>query len=109
MSMVDNMLATGERPTNSDTAGKEPVPVQGDERTASRWPNDRILKLFGIDLPIIQAPMAGATTPAMAVGVAQAGGLCSIAGAVLSLDAVRATFDAVRAKTRKPINLNFFC
>ena len=24
------------------------------------WPNDRFIKLSGIDLPIIQAPMAGA-------------------------------------------------
>src|SRR5262245_19199272 len=109
MSMVDNMLVTGERPTNSDTAEAEPVSVHADESTVSRWPNDRILKLFGIDLPIIQAPMAGATTPALSAGVAQAGGLCSIAGAMLSLDGVRGQFDAVRAKTRKPINLNFFC
>ena len=30
------------------------------------WPDRRILDLFGIDLPIIQAPMAGASTPEMA-------------------------------------------
>ena len=109
MSMVDNMLVTGERPTKSDTAGTEPVSVQRDESTVSRWPNDRILKLFGIDLPIIQAPMSGVTTPALSAGVAQAGGLCSIAGAMLSLDEIRGQFDAIRSKTRKPINLNFFC
>jgi nitronate monooxygenase len=109
MWMVDSMLVTGKRPANLDTAGTEPVSGHRDKSTARRWPDDRILKLFEIDLPIIQAPMAGAATPEMAVGVAQAGGLCSIAGAMLSLDEVRAKFEAVRAKTRKPINLNFFC
>ena len=38
------------------------------------WPDRRILDLVGIDVPIIQAPMAGAVTAAMAVAVAQAGG-----------------------------------
>jgi nitronate monooxygenase len=107
--MVDNMPATGKRPSNPDPIRSEPVSAQREERTASRWPNDRILKLLGIDLPIIQAPMAGATTSAMAIAVAQAGGLGSIAGAMLSLSEVRAEFGVIRAKTSKPINLNFFC
>jgi nitronate monooxygenase len=53
--------------------------------------------------------MAGATTSAMVIGVAQAGGLGSIAGAMLSLNELRAEFEAVRANTSNPINLNFFC
>jgi nitronate monooxygenase len=73
------------------------------------WPSDRILELLGIELPIIQAPMAGATTSAMAIGVAHAGGLGSVAGALLSPDALRAEFGTIRARTPKPINLNFFC
>ncbi|MDE1147839.1 MAG: nitronate monooxygenase [Azospirillaceae bacterium] len=39
------------------------------------WPDRRILDLFGIETPIIQAPMAGATTPAMVTAVSNAGGL----------------------------------
>jgi NAD(P)H-dependent flavin oxidoreductase YrpB (nitropropane dioxygenase family) len=41
----------------------------------------RVLKLFNIELPIIQAPMAGATTPDMVIAVAEAGGLGSLPGA----------------------------
>ena len=39
------------------------------------WPDRRILDLFGIDLPILQAPMAFSSTPEMAVAVSEAGGL----------------------------------
>jgi nitronate monooxygenase len=74
-----------------------------------RWPSDRVLKLPGIDLPIIQAPMAGATTSALAIGVAAAGGLASIACALLGPNEVRAEIGAIRAKISKPVNLNFFC
>ena len=37
------------------------------------WPDRRILDLFGIDIPIIQAPMANASTPQMALAVSAAG------------------------------------
>ena len=47
------------------------------------WPDRRILDLFGIELPIIQAPMAGFGTPEMAIAAAQAGGLGSLACASL--------------------------
>ena len=35
------------------------------------WHDRRILDLFGIDLPILQAPMAGVSTPEMAIAVAR--------------------------------------
>jgi nitronate monooxygenase len=54
------------------------------------WPNQRLLDLLGIDLPIIQAPMAGLATSAMAAAVAEAGGLGSLGCAVLSADQIRA-------------------
>ncbi|MEP7099760.1 MAG: nitronate monooxygenase [Burkholderiales bacterium] len=68
-----------------------------------------IQDLFGIDLPIIQAPMAGIQTSAMAVAVSNAGGLGSLPAAMLSLDALRKELDAIRAQTTQPFNLNFFC
>lgn len=68
----------------------------------------RITDLFGIELPIIQAPMAGATTPEMVIAVSEAGGLGSLPGALLSVDQMRAAIEKIRAATRKPINLNFF-
>ena len=73
------------------------------------WPDRRLLDLFGVDLPIIQAPMANSTGVDMAVAVAEAGGLGSFPCAGLSDDKVREGFAAIRARTNKPINLNFFC
>lgn len=69
----------------------------------------RIQTLFGIDVPIIQAPMAGAQGAAMAVAVSEAGGLGSLPGALLGIDAMRAELALIRQRTAKPVNLNFFC
>ena len=84
-----------------------PGPRQGTD--ATRWPSRRVLDLLGIATPIIQAPMAGASTSAMAVAVARAGGLGSLPAALMSLDRIRAELEAIRDQTSKPINLNFFC
>mgnify|MGYP002145272076 CR=1 FL=1 len=66
-------------------------------------------QLLGIELPIIQAPMAGVQAGAMAVAVSNAGGLGSLPAAMLSLDALRQELTLVRAQTDKPFNVNFFC
>jgi nitronate monooxygenase len=73
------------------------------------WPDRRILDLFGIDLPIIQAPMAGTTTPEMVIAVSEAGGLGSLPCAQYDLAQARAAMEQVRAATRHPYNVNFFC
>ena len=52
------------------------------------WPDTRLLDLFGIELPIVQAPMANATAVDMAVAVANAGGLGSYPCAALTDDKV---------------------
>jgi nitronate monooxygenase len=66
-------------------------------------------RLLGIELPIIQAPMAGAQGSALAVAVSNAGGLGSLPCAMLSLDALRNELAAIKAQTGKPFNVNFFC
>jgi nitronate monooxygenase len=66
-------------------------------------------QLLGIELPIIQAPMAGVQGSALAVAVSNAGGLGSLPCAMLSLDAVRGEWAAISAQTARPINVNFFC
>ncbi|MGJ5816349.1 NAD(P)H-dependent flavin oxidoreductase [Paludibaculum fermentans] len=73
------------------------------------WPDRRLLQLLNIELPIIQAPMAGSDTVALARAVASAGGLGSLACALLSPDAVRESARAFRDQNARPINLNFFC
>lgn len=66
-------------------------------------------ELLGIELPIIQAPMAGVQGCALAVAVSNAGGLGSLPCAMLSLDAMRNELAAIKAQTNKPFNVNFFC
>ena len=65
--------------------------------------------LLGIDLPLIQAPMAGVQGSALAIAVSNAGALGSLPCAMLGVDAMRAEFEAIRTQTRKPFNANFFC
>lgn len=71
--------------------------------------DNRITELFGIDLPFIQAPMAGAQGSAMAIAVSQAGGLGSLPCAMLSPDKMRAEMGVIRQQTQNPVNMNFFC
>lgn len=77
--------------------------------TSAAWPDRRILDLLRIRIPIIQAPMAGASTPQMALAVSAAGGLGSLPCAQYSLEQAREALAFVRAGTDRPINLNFFC
>jgi nitronate monooxygenase len=73
------------------------------------WPDTRLLELFGTELPIVQAPMANATAVDMAVAVADAGGLGSFPCAALADEKIGEGVATIRARTKKPINLNFFC
>ena len=66
-------------------------------------------ELLNIDLPVIQAPMAGVQGSELAVAVSNAGGLGSLPCAMLGVDALRAELTAIRARTDKPFNVNFFC
>src|ERR1700722_13588240 len=78
-------------------------------RRTRMWPNDRFVKLLGIELPIIQAPMAGAALSDMVVAVSEAGGLGSLACALLSMEKARKELESIRRRTSRPINANFFC
>jgi nitronate monooxygenase len=69
----------------------------------------RLRDLFGISLPIIQAPMAGAAFSDMVVAVSEAGGLGSLACAMLTPLQIRQEVALIRQQTSRPINLNFFC
>jgi nitronate monooxygenase len=64
---------------------------------------------LGIDLPIVQAPMAGVQGSALAVAVSNVGGLGSLPCALLGLDAMRKELSAITSQTKKPFNVNFFC
>ena len=76
----------------------------------SHWPDRRILDLLGIELPMLQAPMAGASGSAMAIAVANAGGLGALPCAMLTGEQIRDEIEAFRAACPgRPLNLNFFC
>jgi nitronate monooxygenase len=64
---------------------------------------------LGTELPIIQAPMAGAQDSALAIAVCNAGGLGSLPCAMLGTDALRAELATIRSQTRGAYNVNFFC
>jgi nitronate monooxygenase len=73
------------------------------------WPDRRLLDLFKIQVPIVQAPMAGAQDAEIMIGVAEAGGLASLPCAMLSVDKAREQINIVRQRISAPLNMNFFC
>ena len=72
------------------------------------WPDRRLCQLLGTEHPIIQAPMAGSATPALAAAVSNAGGLGSLGCAEMQADELAAHVAKLRAGTSHPFNLNFF-
>ena len=67
-----------------------------------------ITDIFGIELPVIQAPMAGSQGTALAIAVSEAGGLGSLPCAMLGPDQIRDALRAITAATSRPYNVNFF-
>jgi nitronate monooxygenase len=68
-----------------------------------------LLETLGIDLPIIQAPMAGVSSPAMAAAVSNAGALGSIGVGAVDAERARQMIADVRARSARPLNVNVFC
>src|SRR2546423_80742 len=73
------------------------------------WPNKQLLDLLKIDHPIIQAPMGFHTSSDLPIAVSGAGGLGSFPCAPLIPAQVRDVVAKIRARSTKPLNLNFFC
>jgi nitronate monooxygenase len=68
-----------------------------------------LLARLKIETPIVQAPMAGTSTPALAAAVSNAGALGSIAVGAMDARGARAEIAAVRAATDRAFNVNVFC
>jgi nitronate monooxygenase len=68
-----------------------------------------VRQLFGIDVPLIQAPMAGVQASALAIAVSNAGGLGSLPCAMLTTGGLAQELGAIKAQTSRPFNVNFFC
>lgn len=72
--------------------------------------NDNVLlKLLGIEHPIIQGPMGGGpSTPELVAAVSNAGGLGSLGAAYLTPDQIIETIQRIRSLTSRPFNVNLF-
>jgi nitronate monooxygenase len=68
-----------------------------------------VLDLLAIDAPVIQAPMAGVSTPEMAAAVSNAGALGSIGVGATDAQGARAMIAAFRERSRRSLNVNVFC
>jgi len=71
--------------------------------------SQRFLDHLGLQHPIIQAPMAGVSTPRMAAAVSNAGGLGSLAIGAGTVAQARQMIEETRALTDRPFNVNVFC
>jgi nitronate monooxygenase len=70
---------------------------------------NELTELLGIEIPLVQAPMAGSSGSALAIAASQAGALGSLPCATLDPDGVRDEVAAIRSGTDRPFNVNFFC
>ncbi len=68
----------------------------------------RFIDRFGLAVPLIQAPMAGVSTPALAAAVSEAGGLGSIALGATDAAGGAAMIRDVRRRTDRPFTVNLF-
>ena len=72
------------------------------------WKQNRLTERLGLDVPIIQAPMAGASTPEMAIAVSRRGGIGSLGCSLQSAEKTRQDCESIRARTNGTFNINFF-
>lgn len=63
---------------------------------------------LGMTIPLVQGPMAGVSTPAMAAAVSNAGGLGSIGVGATDANGARIMIDEVRARTGRAFHVNLF-
>ncbi|WP_025036739.1 NAD(P)H-dependent flavin oxidoreductase [Bradyrhizobium sp. DOA9] len=73
------------------------------------WPDRRLIDLFKTELPIVQAPMAGAMDAELVIAAAQGGALGSLPCAMISPEKVREQVGLIRQRVKAPVNVNFFC
>lgn len=72
------------------------------------WPDRRLLDLFKISVPIVQAPMAGVQDADIVIAACEGGALGSLPCAMISVEKAREQVQIIRQRVSAPINLNFF-
>src|SRR5437868_501546 len=69
---------------------------------------DSFCRSFGLEVPLLLAPMAGASAPALSIAVMNAGGLGACGALLMQPDEIAAWADEVRAKGNGPYQLNLW-
>ncbi|WP_349407762.1 nitronate monooxygenase [Pseudalkalibacillus sp. SCS-8] len=73
------------------------------------WNKTRLSTLFGVEYPIIQAPMAGGpTTPELVSEVSNEGGLGIIGAGYFTAEKLTSSIQEVKKRTNKPFGVNLF-
>ncbi|MFT7338967.1 MAG: nitronate monooxygenase, partial [Marinobacter maritimus] len=70
---------------------------------------EKLLKQLGIAHPIVQAPMAGVSTPQLAAAVTNSGALGSLGIGASTAAQAREMIEQTQALTSGPFNVNVFC
>ena len=73
------------------------------------WPRNALTERLGIEVPIIQAPMASAATPELAAEVSNAGGLGSLGFGTSTIASIEEQVEAFGRRSNRGLNWNFFC
>lgn len=68
-----------------------------------------LFQRLDLTLPIVQAPMVGVSTPALAAAVSNAGALGNLGLGASNVEGARKLIAATRALTSRPFGVNFFC
>jgi nitronate monooxygenase len=74
----------------------------------ARQPSSLLRDLVGISWPIIQAPMAGISSPEMAAAVSNEGGLGSLGVGAMTAAKAQQAIQQFRALSHGPLNINVF-
>ena len=69
---------------------------------------NQLQRLIQLEIPIVQAPMAGIQDSELAIAVSRVGGLGSLPCAMLTPDTIREELQRIESSTDKPYNINFF-
>src|SRR5437762_13829537 len=69
---------------------------------------DSFCRRFGLEVPLLLAPMAGASAPALSIAVINAGGLGACGALLMQPDEIAAWADEARAKGNGPYQLNLW-
>src|ERR1700744_394197 len=67
-----------------------------------------LLRAIGISVPVIQAQMAGVSSPAMAAAVSNSGGLGSLGVGAMTASKAREAIHAFRKLSKGALNVNLF-